>query len=98
MPLPGPIIAVLMTFRPLFTAPTWSKLMILLTGTRLSQGCRTVGSRLALRRQQHGGELEQLPSGAQPSPLVAISGEPPPPASHCRDLCAGRGKRGSGDR
>jgi hypothetical protein len=33
MPLPDPIIEVLMTFRPLFTAPTWRKLMILLTGT-----------------------------------------------------------------
>src|SRR6266550_772441 len=46
MPLPGPIIEVLMTFRPLFTAPTWSKLMILLTGTRLSQGRRTVATAL----------------------------------------------------
>ena len=98
MPLPDPIIEVLMTFRPLFTAPTWRKLMILLTGTLLAQGRRTVGSRLALCRQQHGGQLEQLPSGAQPSPLVTISGESPTPASHCRDLCASRGKRGSGDR
>ena len=58
MPLPDPIIEVLMTFRPLFTAPTWRKLMILLSGTLLAQGRRTVGSRLAPQRQRHGGQLE----------------------------------------
>jgi hypothetical protein len=61
MPLPDPIIEVLMTFRPLFTALTWRKLMILLTSTLLAQGRRTVGSRLTPRRQQHGRQLEQLP-------------------------------------
>jgi hypothetical protein len=35
-----------MTFRPLFTAPTWSKLMTLLTGTLLAQGRRTVATAL----------------------------------------------------
>ena len=42
MPLPDPITEVLMVFRPLFTAPTWRKLMTLLTGTLLAQGRRTV--------------------------------------------------------
>ena len=46
MPLPTPIIEVLTVFRPLFTAPTWRKLMTLLTGTRLSQGRRTVAAAL----------------------------------------------------
>jgi hypothetical protein len=46
MPLPDPIIEVLTTFRPLFTAPTWRKLMILLTGTLLAQGRRTVAAAL----------------------------------------------------
>jgi hypothetical protein len=46
MSLPDPIIEVLTAFRPLFTAPTWRKLMILLTGTRLSQGRRTVTAAL----------------------------------------------------
>src|SRR5947209_13194037 len=46
MPLPDPIIEVLMTFRPLFTAPTWRKLMMLLTGTLLAQGRRTVAAAL----------------------------------------------------
>ena len=46
MPLPDPIREVLMTFRPLFTAPTWRKLMILLTGPLLAQGRRTVAAAL----------------------------------------------------
>jgi hypothetical protein len=46
MPLPDPIIEVLMTFRPLFTAPTWRKLMTLLSGTLLAQGRRTVAAAL----------------------------------------------------
>jgi hypothetical protein len=46
MPLPDPIIEVLTVFRPLFTAPTWSKLMILLTGTLLTHGRRTVAAAL----------------------------------------------------
>ena len=46
MPLPDPIIEVLTVFRPLFTAPTWRKLMTLLTGTLLTQGRRTVAAAL----------------------------------------------------
>lgn len=46
MPLPTPIIEVLTVFRPLFTAPTWRKLMTLLTGTLLAQGRRTVAAAL----------------------------------------------------
>src|SRR5215471_862910 len=46
MPFPDPIIEVLTAFRPLFTAPTWRKLMTLLTGTLLAQGRRTVAAAL----------------------------------------------------
>ena len=46
MPLPDPIIEVLVVFRPCFTAPTWRKLMLLLTGTLLAQGRRTVAAAL----------------------------------------------------
>jgi hypothetical protein len=46
MPLPDPIIEVLAVFRPLFSAPTWRKLMLLLTGTLLAQGRRTVAAAL----------------------------------------------------
>src|SRR5947209_647712 len=44
MPLPDSMREVLTVFRPLFTAPTWRKLMTLLTGTRLSQRRRTVAA------------------------------------------------------
>ncbi len=40
MPLPDPIIEVLTVFRPLFTAPAWRKLMMLLIGTLLAHGRR----------------------------------------------------------
>ena len=46
MPFPDPIIEVLAVFRPLFTAPTWRKLMTLLTGTLLAHGRRTVAAAL----------------------------------------------------
>ncbi len=46
MPLPDPIIEVLAAFRPLFTAPTWRKLMTVLTGTLLAHGRRTVAAAL----------------------------------------------------
>ena len=52
MPLPDPIREVLMTFRPLFTTPPWRKLMILLTGTLLAHGRRTVAT--ALRHTGNG--------------------------------------------
>lgn len=54
MPLPDPLLEVLAAFRPLFTAPTWRKLMILLTGTLLAHGRRTVAT--ALRHT--GNEME----------------------------------------
>lgn len=46
MPLPDPIIEVVAVFRPLFTAPTWRKLMTLLTGTLLAHGRRRVAGAL----------------------------------------------------
>ena len=46
MPLPDPIREVLTAFRPLFTAPTWRKRMILLTRTLLAHGRRTVAAAL----------------------------------------------------
>lgn len=51
MPLPAPILEVLLAFRPLFTAPTWRKLMTLLSGTLLARGRRTVT--VALRYTGH---------------------------------------------
>ena len=46
MPLPDPIIEVLTIFRPCFTAPTWRNRMLLLTGTLLARGRRTVTAAL----------------------------------------------------
>ena len=46
MPPSDPIRAILAQFRPLFTAPTWKKMMILLTGTILALGRRTVTAAL----------------------------------------------------
>ena len=71
MPLPDPIIEVLAVFRPLFTAPTWRKLMTLLTGTLLAQGRRTVAA--ALRASGNGmtANWSGDHSGPQPCPLVS---------------------------
>ena len=46
MPFPDPIREELAVFRPLFTAPTWRKLMTLLTGTLLVHRRRTVAAAL----------------------------------------------------
>ncbi len=52
MSLPSPIIAVLAHFQPLFTAPTWRKVVILLVGTILARGRRTVTAALRQVGQQ----------------------------------------------
>ena len=95
MPLPDPIIEVLTVFRPLFTAPTWRKLMTLLTGTFLAQGRRTVAAALRASGNDQAPNWSWFPSGAQPSTMVSCSGEPPAALAHCRDLCASRSQRGS---
>lgn len=46
MPLPDPMREVLAVFRPLCPALTWRKRMIVLTGTVLAQGRRTVAAAL----------------------------------------------------
>jgi hypothetical protein len=54
MPLPRSIIEALAAFRPLFTAPTWRKLMTRFPGTLLAHGRRTGAA--ALRHS--GNEME----------------------------------------
>ncbi len=51
MSLPSSIRAVLAHFEPLFTAPTWKKVVTLLVGTLLARGRRTVTT--ALRQMGH---------------------------------------------
>jgi hypothetical protein len=46
MSLPAPIIQVLQHFRPAFTRPTWDKALVLLVGTILARGRRTVTAAL----------------------------------------------------
>lgn len=46
MPLPTPIIQVLQHFRPAFTRPTWDKALVLVVGTILARGRRTVTAAL----------------------------------------------------
>ena len=77
MPLPAAIIAVLAPFRPLFTAPTWRKLMTLLTGTLLAHGRRTVCSALRFSGEhmnESWSQYHQVLNRARWSPLAA---------SHC---------------
>ena len=52
MSVPSSIIAVLAHFEPLFTAPTWKKVLILLLGTLLARGRRTVTAALRQMGQQ----------------------------------------------
>src|SRR6266567_3697099 len=73
MPLPAPIIEVLAHFRPLFTAPTWRKMMILLTGTLLAHGRRTVTTALRHTGNEmeiHFSNFHQVLNRAQWSPLA----------------------------
>ena len=51
MPLPTQISEVLKVFQSVFTAPTWSKMQVLLIGTLLAHGRRTVAA--ALRQTGH---------------------------------------------
>jgi hypothetical protein len=74
MPLPQDILAVVAPFRPLFTAPTWRKLMTLLTGTLLAHGRRTVCTALRLSGEgenAHWSSFHQVLNRARWSPLAA---------------------------
>jgi hypothetical protein len=57
-PLPDSIVAVLLPFASLFTAPTWGHVQVLLAGTLLAQGPRTVTA--ALRAMGLAGEPAAL--------------------------------------
>ena len=74
MPTPEAIIAVVAPFRPLFTAPTWRKLMTLLTGTLLAHGRRTVCSALRFSGEQmneNWSQYHHVLNRARWSPLAA---------------------------
>lgn len=48
MHLPDPIIAIFIQFQPLFTAPTYRKMLLLVCGTLLAKGRRTVTTALKM--------------------------------------------------
>jgi DDE superfamily endonuclease len=73
MSLPVAIIAVLAPFEPLFTQPTWRKAVVLLLGTLLAHGPRTVT--VALRLMGYGRDprfsrVHQVLNRARWSPLL----------------------------
>ncbi len=73
MSRPSPIITVLAHFQPLFTAPTWKKVVILLVGTLLAQGRRTVTAALrqmGLEMDTHFSGFHQVLNRARWSPLA----------------------------
>jgi hypothetical protein len=98
MPLPAPIIEVLAVFRPLFTAPTWRKLMMLLTGTRLSHGRRTVAAALRASGNGMASNWSLFHQVLASLTVVSIGSESPVAPPHRRDLRESLSLRGSGHR
>src|SRR6266566_1220846 len=73
MSFPRPIINVLAHFEPLFTAPTWKKVVILVVGTVLARGRRTVSAALRQMGRQmdnHFSGFHQVLNRARWSPLA----------------------------
>ena len=98
MPLPDPMREVLTVFRPLFTAPTWRKLMTLLTGTLLTRGRRTVTAALRASGNAQAGKGSLFHQVLNPGSLVAFGRESSTVAADCRDLCSRGSLCRSGDR
>src|SRR5262245_21994288 len=74
MPCTDPIILMLEPFRPLFTAPTWKKMMTLLKGSLLARGRRTVTAALWQTGQKpdpHFSAYHHVLNRARWSPLEA---------------------------
>src|SRR5260370_24255298 len=74
MPYADPIRAMLAPFRPLFPAPTWKKMGILLRGTLLARGRRTVTAALwqtGHQQDAHFSALHQVLNRARCAPLKA---------------------------
>jgi len=74
MALPEAILAVVVPFRPLLSAPTWRKRRTLLIGTLLAHGRRTVCSALRLSAEvdnAHWSAYHQVLTRARWSPLAA---------------------------
>ncbi len=73
MALPAPIIAVLAAFEPLFTQPTWQRILVLVLGTLLGHGRRTVTAALrtmGYAADPHFSSFHQVLNRAHWSPLA----------------------------
>ena len=57
--LPASIVPTLLPFAPLFTAPTWRPVQVLVTGTLLAQGQRTVATALRVMGLAHEPRFER---------------------------------------
>jgi DDE superfamily endonuclease len=74
MPCTAPSIPLLEAFRPLFTAPTWNRMLTLLRGTLLARGRRTVTAALwqtGHEQDPHFSAFHQVLNRARWSPLQA---------------------------
>lgn len=72
MSLPEPIIALLASFQPVFTTPTWQKALVLLVGTLLARGRRTVTvalRQMGLEETPHFSKSHHLLNRARWSPM-----------------------------
>ena len=81
--LPNAILAVLIPFATLFSTPTWRKAQVLLVGTILTPGQRTVAAALLSHRAAH--PLGAPPHSASPPALALgnpVQSRPGPAASH----------------
>src|SRR6266478_6647335 len=87
MSLPRPIITVLAHFEPLFTAPTWKKVVILLVGTDARTRTTHGDCRAASDGTADGLALQWVSSGAQSCTLVAACREQEIVAGARADLC-----------
>ena len=73
LPLPDPLLEGLTAFRPLVAAPSWRKLLTLLTGTRLAQGRRRGAGALRHRGTDQAANFSPFQQGlkrARGSPLA----------------------------
>ena len=75
--LSRPILSVFSHFRSAFTRPTWEKVQVLVTGTLLARGRRTVAAALARHRARAGPPLQPVPCRLQPRPLVGPGARAP---------------------
>src|SRR5262249_6889502 len=98
MPCSDPIIAMLAPFRPLFTAPTWKQMGILLRGTLLARGRRTVTAALWQTGQQQDPHFSTLHQVRQSRSLGSPGGASALPHPALADLGSGRRNAGWGDR